>query len=169
MITQKRLKEFLEYNPDTGVFVWTVNRKKNRGIGGVAGCVCNTSEYVIIRIDNKNYQGHRLAWLYEYGKFPSDQIDHINHNRSDNRITNIRQVTHKENSKNRSMQKNNKSGTQGVSFNKAFSKWKASIKVDSKSIHLGYFADKKDAITARKLAEKDFGFHENHGTRKDLR
>ncbi len=90
-------------------------------------------------------------------------IDHINHNRSDNSIKNLRSVTHEENLKNMPKKKNNKSGITGVCFEKETGKWRSHITHKGKSIKLGRFENKKDAEMVRLKAELEYGFHENHG------
>ena len=162
MITQSELKELLSYNPETGVFT----RVKNSGrakVGDVAGCKDSSNGYIAICVQNKRYRAHRLAWLYVSGKFPKDQIDHINHDRADNRFANLREASNQENHKNTSIQKNNTSGVAGVNWHKASGKWKARIKVSQEDIHLGLFIDIIEAAKARKSAEVKYGFHENHG------
>lgn len=109
-----------------------------------------------------------MAWLYIYGEFPDGEIDHINGNKADNRICNLRCVDHFTNMKNYPLPRNNKSGIIGVSWYKALSKWEAKIQHDGKSIHLGYFDDLDDAAKARKAAEEKYSFHANHGRSKSL-
>ena len=166
MITQAELKELLDYNPDSGVFTWKVKPAKCIRVGSEAGCLSTTTGYIVIGIKGKLYQAHRLAWLYVYGCWPKHQIDHINHNRSQNAINNLREATHTENQRNRSANKNNSSGCCGVQRYKRTGKWQAYIKPGEKIIHLGYFNKKEDAITARQEADIKYGFHENHGQAK---
>lgn len=94
---------------------------------------------------------------------PTGVIDHINHDRLDNRPENLRDVTHVENTRNSKLSTANTSGTTGVYWDKSRKLWIASIKVNYKSISLGRYADIEDAIAARSVANKLFGFHENHG------
>jgi len=156
------LKQTLDYNSDTGVFTWLVANSNCVSIGDVAGCR-RGSGYMQISIDGSLYLSHRLAWLYVYGSFPDDQIDHINGVKDDNRIENLRDVTSSENGKNKKLQKNNKSGFVGVRFREDRCKWIARIQVDGKLNHLGQFVDRGDAIEARKEADIKYGFHENNG------
>ena len=160
-ITQERLKELLEYNKNTGIFYWRIN-KQSRKAGTVAGHI-NKYGYVRIMLDKRQYQAHRLAWLYCYGSFPVEQIDHINHNKSDNRICNLREASEVDNHKNRPKQLNNTSGCTGVSWYKPTSKWGAYIQVNGKSITLGYFSSFTEAVKARKEAEIKYGFSKRHG------
>lgn len=161
MITQSELKELLDYNPETGVFTWKVSNSNRVKAGASANC--KKGGYIIIMVKSKAYRAHRLAWLYMYGVWPENQIDHINHNGLDNRIFNLRETTQQENCKNTSISKNNTSGYTGVSLFKDRNKWQAYIMVDRKKIHLGYFEKKDDAALARKAAEIKYGFHPNHG------
>ena len=161
-MTQERLKEVLEHDGDTGEFAWKVSGNGRRK-GMMAGTL-NSSGYRQIKIDGKRYMAHRLAWLYIYGEFPEHQIDHIDHDKANNRIENLRSVTHQENARNSSLSKNNSSGINGVSWHKVKHKWQAQITIDSKKIHLGYFTDLDQAITARKEANIKYNFHSNHGS-----
>jgi hypothetical protein len=119
-LTQARLKELLDYNPDTGIFTRKVSRPGFR-VGDVAGSLTERG-YIKIGIDGKNYSAHRLAWLYVHGKSPDNCIDHINGVRDDNRISNLRDVTSQENSSTVLARKNQadaisagKTGVKGVS------------------------------------------------------
>ena len=96
-------------------------------------------------------------------QFISDLTKIIKQNNTDNNITNLRLVTHLENHKNKKIASNNTSGHRGVSFCKRANKWKASIHVNQKKKHLGFFKNKEDAILVRQRAEKEYGYHENHG------
>lgn len=160
MITQKELKSLLLYDASTGEFFNLTNRYHAKK-GQVAGYTNNTG-YTSIAIKRKQYLAHRLAWLYVYGGWP-DQIDHINHNRKDNRISNLRNVNHQENAKNRSAGKNNSSGITGVDWRTRDKEWRARIKFNRRLIHLGTSKDKFEAICLRKSAESALGFHGNHG------
>jgi hypothetical protein len=163
MITQDELKEILMYDKKSGIFVWVkVSKSKNYLLGKEAGIV-EKDGYVRISINKKRYPAHRLAWLYENGKMPRKDIDHINHNRADNRIKNLRLVTKRENAQNASKGTRNKSGVTGVSWSKDSNRWKAQISIDGKSIMLGRYSNFSDAVNARKNAEILYGYHANHG------
>ena len=164
MITQEELKKVLHYNKDSGVFVWIIKPCKNISINSVAGTLVNG--YIYIRLNKKRYAVHRLAWLYEYGVMPSKHLDHINRIKSDNRIANLRDVSHSENHKNMPKQSNNTSGVVGVKWDKSRNRWSAYIKVEQKNIFLGRYVEFSEAVNARKNAEILYGFHENHG--KDI-
>lgn len=96
-MTQQQLKEILHYNPNTGAFTWKICPRKSIKEGSIAG---RLSRYIQIQYKGKKYYAHRLAWLYMYGKLPKNQIDHINRDKTDNRISNLRDVTHFENQQN---------------------------------------------------------------------
>ncbi len=153
-IIQTRLKELVDYNPNTGEFRWKTE------VGNIAGYI-RSNGYVRIELDRKSYLAHRLVWLYVHGKWPIG-IDHINHDKTDNRIENLREVTRAENQKNLPVFKNNTSGVPGVSWSKSSKKWQANIKTEGKVIYLGLFQDKNEAIKAREEAKIKYGFHPNH-------
>lgn len=162
-MNQGLVKSLFNYVPSTGKLYWSNPTSKIIKPGSEAGCISSRDKYVTIVIHGKRYMAHRLIWLYMTGSYPENQIDHINHNRSDNRWSNLRDVTHRENHQNRPMSKANKSGVVGVSWDKARNRWGASIKVENKKVHLGRFKDKEEAIKARKDAEIKYGFHPNSG------
>ena len=162
MLTQKRLKQVLNYNKNTGIFTCNAGRIRVKE-GKVAGTLANTG-YICIRIDKRLYSAHRLAFLYMTGSFPIEQVDHISHDRTDNRWANLRQVSRKENQRNLKMRVDNKSGFTGVHWYKPYNKWVAKVKVSGKAEHLGYFKDINKAIEVRKKANLKYGFHLNHGS-----
>lgn len=155
MITQTELKELLHYDQDTGVFTW---KKSNKKAGSLT-----YSKYVRIVIKNKAYYAHRLVWLFVYGHLPK-MIDHINHNRSDNRLCNLREATDTQNNCNLRIRKDNTSGIKGVSWFARDKNWRARIQINGKSIHIGYFdkiSSAKEAIY--KARAKYHGDFANHG------
>lgn len=137
-ITQERLKELLAYDPLTGVFTWLIRpRHGHVKPGDIAGCL--NGGYVVIRVDGRPYKAHRLAWLYMTGCFPSDEIDHINRIKDDNRIANLREASHAENAQNKGLFRNNKSGHKGVSWNTKEQKWFVQICVNGEGMYLGIY------------------------------
>jgi hypothetical protein len=161
MLTQERLKELLDYDEKTGVFTWKADGRRH-----VAGSIAGHEKpngYLHLWIESKKYHAHRLAWLYVHGNMPKHQIDHINHNRADNRIVNLRDVSPLENQRNASLRNDNSSGVCGVCFDKTRNKWISRIKLEGKRKNLGRFHDFFAAVCARKSAEVKYGFHENHG------
>ena len=148
LITQDRLKSLLTYDPDTGDFT-------RRKTGAKTGRQSRNG-YMRVNIGNTAYLAHRLAWLYFYGSWPDDCIDHINQDRADNRITNLRVVTKSQNQHNRKRSLNNTSGKTGVCWFPPKQKWRAYIKRDGKPHHLGWFKSLDDAVAARVNAEKTY-------------
>jgi hypothetical protein len=155
----EQLKELLHYEPETGVFTWRVS-KGGKKAGSIAGCLVEDG-YIRIKINKKLYPAHHLAWLCIYGELPENEIDHINHIRTDNSIGNLRSATRTENGRNVSLSVRNQSGVIGVCWFKG--KWLAYIKVDGRQKTLGRFNDKFEAICCRKSANNKYGFHLNHG------
>lgn len=143
-LSLKRLKELLFYDPATGKFTWISPTKNGDRTGKEAGYINNLG-YVRIGIDCGHYGAHRLAWMYMHGEIPEMDIDHINGKTADNRIENLRLVTHQQNMCNRKKRSDNASGYPGVYFNKSANKWHASIRFEGKRIHLGYFKSAKEA------------------------
>lgn len=139
MLTQSELKSQLHYDPETGIFTRIVSTSNRVKVGDIAGRKHNFG-YLQIQVNGKLYLSHRLAWLYVYGEFPLNDIDHINMIRDDNWIENLREATRSENLFNRGSNKTNTSGFKGVSFNKASNKWVAQAKLNGKKQGLGYFS-----------------------------
>ena len=144
MVTLERVKELLDYSPDTGVFTWKFT-DRNRKAGAVAGVA--TVRRKQLSIDNSGYPAHRVAWLYVHGKWPDGVIDHINGDWLDNRIANLRDVTQGVNLQNqRNARAGSKSGLLGVRKNG--NNWMAMIQLSKRQIYLGTFADKHEAHRA---------------------
>jgi len=165
-VTQDILKEELSYNQHTGEFTRLKSRGNQRA--GLMNIKPKENGYVEIRVFDeksgvsKKYKAHRLAWLYIHGALPN-YIDHINHIRHDNRLTNLREVEKKDNSVNCSLSKANSTGSTGVYWHKQHKKWYTSIMKDGKTLFLGLYENKDEAINVRLQAQKVLGFHENHG------
>ena len=160
MVNHKNAKEHFNYNPETGVFTHRKERlagkKKYRyKIGDSAGYK-NSYGYMV----SKGCYLHRIAFVFMGDTIPKE-VEHINRIRHDNRFINLRSPVGKNNQRNRSKNKNNTSGYNGVTFDRG--KWKAEINVNSKKINLGRFKNKEDAFNARQEANKKFGFSAGHG------
>ena len=160
-MTYEEASEAFNYDPDTGMIINKTNRGRAR-IGEETGWKTERG-YRRLHIEGNNYMTHRLAWLLYHGEWPKQDIDHINGIRDDNRIHNLRDVSHLENARNSKKSVNNTSGVTGVKWHKGGGKWTATIKNLSEDIYLGLFDCFLDAIAARLRAEKEFNFHENHG------
>jgi hypothetical protein len=142
-LTQERVRDLLDYDPETGIFTWkndkfAFGKARCCRAGDVAGGR-NVHGYWQICIDYRVLLAHRLAWLYVTGQWPDGQIDHVNGDKADNRFENLRVANNSENMRNRRRYSNNRSGLKGVSFSKVKNCFRASIQVDNKWKHLGYF------------------------------
>ena len=138
----------LDYAADTGKFVWHNKAGiQHRMRGMPAGNVC-ADGYVYMRFKRYDLLAHRLAWLMSYGVIPPSQIDHINMNRSDNRLVNLRLATIAENNRNRGVQSNNTTGYKGVTRDKKTGRYYAKIQIDKRLISLGCFVSPESAGAA---------------------
>lgn len=149
-----RVREILDYNPDTGEFHWKIRPTKNSPVGKKAGGITGEG-YGYIQYLGKRYPMSHLAWLHFYGKSPAIYLDHINGDRFDNRIANLREATPAENMQNiRKAPKNSSHGFLGVSFDKHKNKWRARIRVNGKKISIGRYATPQEANAAYIAAKR---------------
>jgi hypothetical protein len=149
-ITQSYVKELLNYDPDTGLFAWR-QRRGGAKEGPVKGCD-NGKGYLSLQINRKRYYLHRLAWFYTHGQWPSE-LDHINRDKSDNRIFNLRIVSRRQNNFNTGLRKDNTSGHKGVCWYPQNRKWCARSFTNGRYIHIGIYETKEAAILAREQYE----------------
>ena len=154
MITQERLKEILSYNPETGEF--SRSRSAGKNYRKKCGWVSKKG-YFKIRVDGRQYYAQRLAWLYVHGNHPSGDIDHINHDKLDNRITNLRDVSRSYNSRNRSPTKYNPTGHMNVF------RQQGKYQVSAAKKYIGIYETIDEAVAARDKHLVNMGYHENHG------
>ena len=164
-LTQEELKRQLSYDPQTGEFRRLVANSGVVKVGDLAGTF-HRRGYVRIAVHRVIYSAHRLAFLYMTGRFPPNQIDHVDGVKSNNRWCNLRCVSGSENMKNRRIYCNNKSGTMGVFWDEETRKWIAQIRIEGRQVKLGYYSDKDEAIAIRKTAETEHGYHKNHGAQR---
>ena len=169
------IRKVLSYDAGTGKFKWLVmplefspNAVQNklwnaRRSGKEAFTSTNTKGYKKGSVLGVFVSAHRVAWALHYGKWPDGHIDHINGDRADNRIENLRDVLHHDNMRNMAIPNTNTSGQVGVQWNKKDKRWHARIGHGETRRFLGSFIDKQDAIAARKQAEIEMGYHPNHG------
>lgn len=175
-IDQSTLKELVTYNPETGKMFWKARTAKHISIDKSLRTwntrYANTElksidgkGYPFASIFGKQYRLHRLAWLYMHGVWPN-VIDHINGIRTDNRFTNLRSVSVRENCLNQRRNSKNTSGVAGVYLNKSKQLWCAQMKCRGHTYHLGSNKDFFEAVCLRKSEERRLGFSLNHGVRK---
>lgn len=143
ILTQERLKELLNYNPETGIFTRLVRTAQRHKVGDRADFLINSGNakgYSRVSVGYERYLSHRLAWFYVYGEFPKYQIDHINGNTNDNRICNLRDVVSSINAENKhKASKSSKSGYLGVFWHEQSKKWRARLQVNKKGVHIGLY------------------------------
>jgi len=150
------LRSILEYSPETGVFTWLEDRYRVKK-GDIAGSL-NGGKRIDIKIDQRLYRAHRLAWYYMTGEWPEEQIDHKNTDSLDNRFDNLRSVTCAQNSRNRTKQSNNTSGYKGITWNNMAHKWQPKIQKDGVFYYLGTYENLDEAVEVyRKKAIELFG------------
>lgn len=147
MVTQELLREWFDYDPETGHLTWKITRSSSAVTGSRAGCIGDQG-YRRIKIDGKRYFEHRLIWLHVYGKWPNPTCDHRNRIRSDNKLNNLREATESQNSQNMGDKKNkpNKWGFRGVVKSKAL--WEARISWKGKKVSIGWFRSAEEAGAA---------------------
>lgn len=164
-LTQSRLKEYLRYESESGLFFWNVDKGINALEGKRAGTI-RPNGYIQIWFDGKGYLAHRLAWLYVHGEFPPAQIDHINGQKSDNRLANLRSASGSQNQANVAKNNRNKCGFKGVYLHKASGLYQARISVPMKGKQrsLGYFKSPELAHQAYvRAASEVYGEFANFG------
>ena len=186
-LTAEIARELLTYNPDTGKLFWKerplkyfknqnpnyAKRWNNRWVGKEALTSINLRKSgQIARLRGgffgKKYCTHRIAWLIYYGEWPKNEIDHINQDPTDNRIENLRDVTHAENNKNRTLQNNSTTGYIGVSYctSRLTTKYRADISINNVNKYLGFYDTAEEAAAVRAVASINYNFHPNHGKEK---
>jgi hypothetical protein len=155
-IDPDRIREVLDYSPETGLFIWKPNQKNKKLIGKAAGTITQFG-YIRICIDGKRYMAHRLAWYITYGHFDSGEIDHINHIKTDNRIANLRLVSKSVNQQNKFLPNSNSStGILGVSYKTRSDKYIVTICIDGKNRYAGSYRNVRDAEQAYLFAKMQF-------------
>lgn len=173
-ITQTEARSLFKYDATTGKLYWcardrwrfrsdkALNSWNARWAGREAGTMQNG--YLQIGIGGRLHYAHRIIWIYVHGEEP-ENIDHIDGDCLNNRISNLSAVTHLENMRNRKTSRKNTSGVTGVHWAKASRRWIALISDRGKHIHLGCFSTSAEAASAREAAERELGYHANHGKR----
>lgn len=170
-ITAALVREFLNYDPDTGALCWKPRNAKHFASDGdhkrwntkYAGKPAFRAKaakgYLGGKMFGTKHVAHRIAWLHYYGEWPKQQIDHLDHNKTNNCIANLRDVNTSQNARNR---RKNGDRVSGVRYQPKTQNWRATLRTQRNFVHLGCFATKDEAISARKDAEWAYGYHENH-------
>lgn len=167
----EEVAKLVDYDPETGVMTWRWREGVPKGWNTrFAGKECGriNGGYRVLAykpVDGKKrmIRSHRLAWFIHHSKLPKGEIDHVDGQKANNSITNLRDVSPTLNMRNRKMMRNNTSGITGVSYAKKSDKWRAHARLDSRQIHLGYFGDISEAEAAVKAFRAKHGFTETHG------
>ena len=175
-ISADALPELLHYDADTGALTWRArgphlfNRPSSASAWNAkwadrpALTHVNPEGYLHGSIFGRLYRAHRVAFALHYGEWPQHDVDHINGDRSDNRIANLRDVTNAQNHRNRALSKRNTTGASGVFFCPRKNVWRAMIRVQGgRKKSLGHHSSMEAAVIARRAAESEFGYHPNHG------
>lgn len=167
-LTKARSCEVLRYDNESGKLFWKVTRNGYVKAGSEADSKHDThrTTYIRVNIDGYRHYAHRIIWLMSYGSFPDEncQIDHIDGDGCNNRLSNLRLVSGKDNCRNKRSNSTNTSGVCGVSYIKKSGKWLAYINIiENKQSRIGIFDTLEEAAAARKRAEKDYGYFNLHG------
>jgi hypothetical protein len=161
-ISHAELLRVLNYFPDTCVFTWRV-KTANKSVAGKAAGSLKNGKYQRLCINKTFYLSHRLAWFYVYGEWPNNLIDHINGEKDDNRIANLRQANAAENARNTGLRSTNTSGVKGVGWVKRRKKFQAQLRTPEGPVNLGMFGDLRQAEeavnAAREQMHGDFHRH----------
>lgn len=161
-LTQEQLKARVKYDLDTGIFTWAITGGARSKQGDIAGCF-NNKGYWCIRIGDKAYKAHRLAFLYVLGKFPEKQVDHIDGNKANNSWCNLRECTNSQNQMNTGISKRNSSLDKGI-FKNPCGKYRVQLGINNKKCYLGLFTDLEEARkVVREFREQLHGEFANHG------
>ncbi|TQN59604.1 HNH endonuclease [Agrobacterium tumefaciens] len=175
-ITQALVRDIFNYDAETGKLFyrdrtspWSLNPAiapsvKSRWLGKECGVL--VKGYLCVNILGKRYSAHRIIWLWVHGTLPDKDIDHINGDRSDNRIENLRCVDGAENQKNMGIRKDNSTGFHGVRYLKQRNNYRTEITINGKPYFIGEYDELGVAVEVRKAVEKFVGFHPNHGGRE---
>ena len=148
------LTTILDYDYTTGLFKWKVFRGGSAIKGSSAGTLNKSNGYINLKINSINYRAHRVAWFFQYKKWPIGLLDHIDGNKSNNAISNLREATYSQNKCNTSIRSDNTTGYRGITFRKDISKWRAIITIKGITENIGSFTTIEEAIIAYETRAK---------------
>lgn len=165
-LTPEYVREILDCDYATGILKWKwrndVPRRINVRHAGKVLLGLQKGKYARLEINDVRYPVHHIIWLHYYGTWATRQIDHINLDKKDNRIENLRLSTHSQNQANRRMPKTNTSGEKNVGYDKARSKWMTQLTVDGKFLRKRFDTFEEAAALARQWRQKYFGEFARH-------
>lgn len=160
--SREYLRQVFDYDEETGHLTWKIKTGPRSVIGKPVGSI-NSRGYLTTKLDTVHYKVHRLIWMWMTGEDPGSDVDHIDGCCSNNAWDNLRKVEHHVNNKNCKLGRNNKTGVTGVHWDKRHKKWAANIGDRMKKTVLGRYDTFEEAVEARRKAEEELGYHENHG------
>ncbi len=172
-LTKEYVRDCFDYDSKTGKLTWRFRPREhfrtnkgfkifNSSFSGKEAVYLSKDGYLNVELNGIAYRLHILIWVWMTGELPNI-IDHENGIRNDNRWINLKSIDRKMNAKNAKKRIDNTSGVTGVSWLDRLNKWQVSINQNRKSVYLGVYTDLEEAIAVRKKAEKEYGYHENHG------
>lgn len=162
MLTAKRAREVLAYDPNSGALTWKVTLSNRARAGSKAGAKGDNGR-ICVSIDGKRYKAHRICWLIHHGRWPNGEVDHRDCNQSNNAIRNLREATGSQNGANKRLWKRNKTGVKGVHWAKCNGMWVAEVFHGGKRVYQKYFHSFDDAKQARIAAfERHYGEFARH-------
>lgn len=150
------VNELLSYNPDTGELTWKVDRGGKAKAGTIAGSIDVTTGYITLMVKGTKQQSHRIAWLLQTGEWPKCLLDHVNGVRTDNRLINLREATHSQNSQNKKIRSDSRSGVKGLWYLACSRSWQAQVVIEGK-MHSKTSVNKK--IVVEWLEQKRYEVH----------
>ena len=166
------LRQRLRYDPKTGRLYWLAHpalpQKWNARYAETEAGNVGARGYRDVRMGGRVLKAHRIIWAMLHDEWPRNEIDHIDGNRANNRLSNLRHVSCTENRHNIGRSRRNKSGVMGVFWEESRGKWKAYIRINNVQDNIGRYDTFEEAVAARKAAEVRYGFHHNHGSIRRL-
>jgi hypothetical protein len=154
MINQQKVKSLFDYDKDTGILSWKSDICQNGVTAGREAGSIDLNGYRNVTIDRKVYYVHRIIWLYVYGYYPENSLDHINRKPGDNRINNLREISGSCNLRNSKVFSTNKTGIKGICFDSKNSKWRVQMTVNYVALNLGRYTDFTEAVCVRLATEQ---------------
>lgn len=151
-LSAELVRELFDCDPKSGALYWRARSNSRVKAGALAGHFQPRTGYICVTIKGQKYRAHRLIWLHVYGRWPDGELDHINNNRIDNRISNLRPATPSQNKWNLTRPSHNTSGQKGISWDKRSNKWLVCLQKHGIRKHIGLFSCMEDAVLARDAA-----------------